>query len=217
MHHRARDLTGLRAGYLTALRYAGARKSKSIWDVECVCGRVIQVEAVEFSRWRKRGVRASCGCKRGESISASRSTHRMSRHKAYAVWRSMCDRCRLPTHQAWKNYGARGIQVCERWQASFQAFWADMGPTYAAGLTLERKDNSLGYTPENCAWATRRRQARNKRTNSLINTPWGRVTVAEAADRSGLNRSTLYYRVNAGVPDSMLFLPPDSSQRFTIF
>lgn len=175
------------------------------------------MQAVEIVKQQKRRVLASCGCMRRASIAARKTTHGMSGHKAFAVWRSMLDRCALPTHQAWHNYGGRGISVCKEWRGSFAAFWADMGPTYREGLTLERRDNSAGYSPENCVWATRKRQARNKRPNVLINTPWGRITVAEAADRSGLNRTTLYYRVNNGVPEHRLFEAPDTSRKFTIW
>ena len=171
--------------------------------------------ATEIAKQQKRGIQASCGCMRNKTIAEKRTTHGMSRHKAFAVWRSMIDRCSLPTHQAWARYGGRGITVCDQWRKSFSAFWADMGPTYREGLTLERRDNSAGYSQQNCVWATRTRRARNKRTNVLINTPWGVMTVAEAADRSGLNRTTLYYRVNTGVPDHMLFEAPDTSRKFT--
>ena len=217
MHHRARDLSGQTLGYLTVLSYQGSDGSRSLWSLRCVCGKEIILPAIEITKQQKRGVQASCGCMKRHTISTKRKTHGMSHHKAFAVWRSMIDRCTLPTHQAWKNYGGRGIKVCEEWRRSFSAFWADMGPTYKEGLTLERRDNSAGYSPQNCVWATYTRQARNRRANVLINTPWGQMTVAEAADRSGLNRTTLYYRVNAGVPDSRLFEAPDTSRKFTIW
>lgn len=214
MHHRARNIAGLRVGYLTALRYSRSNGRKSLWAISCDCGNQIEKDASEFMKLLKRGVKASCGCKRGASIRAAITTHGMSKHKAFAVWRSMLDRCRLPTHQAWKNYGARGISVCESWQ-EFSNFWADMGPTYAEGLTLDRVDNDGNYTPENCRWTTRKQQARNTRLNTMLDTPWGRMTVAEAAERSGLNYTTLLYRVEQGVAAPHLFSAPDTSRKFS--
>lgn len=216
MHHRARDLTGQTLGYLKAISYAGSMGGKkSMWLVRCVCGTEREMDASEFVKQQKRGIVASCGCKRRETIARRRTTHGMSRHAAFAVWRSMLARCTNPKHQAWPNYGGRGITVCERWVKSFTAFWDDMGPTYREGLTLERRDNELGYGPENCVWVTWRKQARNKRTNSIVQTPWGLMTAADAADRAGLNRSTVYYRIASGWPDNMLLLPPDSGRRLS--
>lgn len=167
----------------------------------------------EFRKQQRKGVIASCGCKRRESISRRKTSHGMSEHKAFAVWRSLIARCTNPKHRAWPNYGGRGVQVCERWLASFGNFWVDMGPTYREGLTIERLDNNAGYAPENCAWVTYSRQARNKRTNVMLKTPWGLLTVADAADRAGLNRSTVHYRVANGWPEHMLLVPPDSGRR----
>lgn len=217
MHHRAKDLSGQTLGYLTVVKYHGSNGRRSLWLLRCRCGAAVVLAATEIAKQQKRGIQTSCGCMRNKTISEKRTTHGMSRHKAFAVWRSMIDRCSLPTHQAWARYGGRGITVCDQWRKSFSAFWADMGSTYREGLTLERKDNAAGYSPENCVWATPLKQARNKRTNVHINTPWGRMTVAEAADRSGLNRTTLYYRVNNGVPEHRLFEVPDTSRKFTIW
>jgi hypothetical protein len=139
----------------------------------------------------------------------------MSKHPAHWVWRSMIDRCRLPSHQAWHNYGGRGIPVCERWQQSFENFWVDMGPTYQPGLTIERRDNNAGYSPENCYWADRQTQARNTRVNRWIQTPDGLMTVAEAAECSGLGVTTLLYRLNHHWPTTALFVPADFTNRFS--
>lgn len=210
MHHRAKDISGLRVGYLTALHYHGSDGRRSLWVIRCDCGTEKLMQASELKKQAARGIVASCGCKRRKSISVRRTTHGMSKHPAYAVWRSMCDRCRLPSHPAWKNYGARGITVCERWVASFDAFWADMGVTYQAGLTLDRIDNSAGYSTENCRWTTHEQQANNTRRNRKI----GDKTAAQLAQELGVKRSTMYYRLSRGVPENRLGEAPDVSRRF---
>jgi len=214
MHHRAKDITDLKVGFLTVTHYVGSNGRRSLWEARCVCGNTVTLPASELQKQHNRGVEASCGCRRKESIGRRNRTHGMSFDDAYAVYRSMLARCSNPNHQAWHNYGGRGITVCDRWKESFQNFWADMGPTYEKGLTLERLDNEQGYSIENCSWETPKHQARNKRDNVIISTPWGEMTVAEAAERSGLNVTTLHYRIGVGVTGSQLFSAPDHTRRF---
>lgn len=83
-------------------------------------------------------------------------------HPVYDVWAEMIQRCTNPRHRRYADYGGRGIGVCLRWRGSFAAFLEDMGPR-PEGLTLERRDNSRGYEPSNCCWATRAEQSLNKR------------------------------------------------------
>lgn len=200
MHHRAKDLTGQTLGYLTAIRYSGSDGRRSMWEILCVCGQTKLMDASEFTKQQKKGIQASCGCMRRASISSKNTKHGMSRHPAYAVWRSMLDRCRLPSHKVWERYGGRGIKVCTSWQRSFDAFWTDMGPTYLRGLTLERTNNSKGYSPANCVWASRKQQAANTRATTFLNTPAGRLCVSHAADLYGVKRTTLQYRLRHGWP-----------------
>lgn len=210
-HPRMRDISGERVHALTAISWAGTDGKNSWWNTRCDCGTGFLMQASEF----RKGKQKSCGCQRGTLISQSRLAHGMTDHPTYWVWRSMVDRCGLPSHQAWGNYGARGIVVCARWAASFEAFWEDMGPTYEPGLTLDRIDNDEPYAESNCRWTTSKVQGRNKRPNRLIETPWGVMTVSEASERSGIGKTTLTYRLNAGVTGLDLFVPPDTRNRFT--
>jgi hypothetical protein len=139
-------------------------------------------------------------------------THGMSRHPAYAVWRSMKNRCELDTHHAWHNYGGRGITVCGRWHL-FKNFWADMGETYKPGLSLERTDNNLGYCPQNCQWVTPRQQARNTRSNRMIKTPQGEMLLIEASELSGIGMTTLLYRHAVGWEPERMFDKPLPTSR----
>ena len=210
-----RDLTGQTFGYLTILRVSetpGGHGKRAIWWAQCVCGKALEIRTDGF-RSNRKPTPSSCGCMTSRLRSEGRKTHGMSRHKAFAVWRSMLDRCTLPSHQAWKNYGGRGITVCARWLNSFTNFWTDMGPTYQQGLTLDRRDNSRGYELENCHWVTPKAQARNTRANRIINTPQGPMLVCEAAEVSGIGMTTLLYRANHGWTGSEMFLPPKADNR----
>lgn len=208
LHHKSLDLTGHKYGRLLVLHYAFSQNGKSHWLARCDCG----VEKTYAGSEMRQGRAQSCGCLRQEILRAPR-VHGMSYHKAYAVWRSMIDRCGLASHKAYPRYGGRGIHVCEQWRRSFKAFWRDMGPTYKKGLTIERIDNNAGYSKENCRWATRRDQARNTRSNRTIDTPQGQMLICEASELSGINVTTLCYRAGAGWPASRMFDPPDVTNR----
>jgi hypothetical protein len=203
-----KDITGFRSGMLEAISYAGSGKGKSQWLIRCDCG----VEKIMAGTELTKGKIKSCGCNLKQGISDSNKTHGMSHHPAYAVWRSMQDRCRLPTHQAYANYGARGISVCERW-STFEAFWEDMAEKYMPGLTLDREDNNGNYNKNNCRWVSRKIQTGNTRSNVWVNTPKGRMLLSDAATEYGINHTTLSYRIMAGWPEDKLFIEPDVRNR----
>lgn len=85
----------------------------------------------------------------------------------YEAWRAMKKRCLLPKHPFYKDYGGRGIRVCDRWLTSFDHFYADLGPR-PKGYWLERLDNDGDYSPENCAWVLAKENTRNRRSAKLV-------------------------------------------------
>lgn len=202
LHHRALDLTGRRFGMLTALHVEFSDGRKLRWRFQCECGGECVKTTADVNKDMKAGRTPNCGCKTRELIGRANTRHGMVNHPAYWVWRSMRDRCRLPSHQAWKNYGARGITVCARWDNSFEAFWMDMGPSYQPGLTLDRIDNSKGYSPENCRWATRMTQAGNRRKSLPVD-------IRKAQARTGIPCSTLNYRWKHGLSMTSSMPDPD--------
>ncbi|HET9285721.1 MAG TPA: hypothetical protein VFR24_27535 [Candidatus Angelobacter sp.] len=86
--------------------------------------------------------------------------------RTFGIWKEMQARCLHKSHDLYHLYGARGIKICDRWLGSFENFLEDMGP-HPKGLSIERIDNSKGYSPDNCCWATATVQARNRRTTKL--------------------------------------------------
>lgn len=188
-----------RFGKLLVIRFLGLNVSReALWLCCCDCGtkkRAVRKDLVT-------GDLTSCGCdliEKRRRAGATFGTHRMSRHPAYFVWRSMLDRCQLPTHQAWKNYGGRGIKVCKRWH-QFQNFWADMGPAYERGLQIERVDNNGDYESKNCCWTTRGEQSKNRRTTVWLDTPRGQMTLSEASRIFNVKKTTLWWRIQNGWP-----------------
>lgn len=118
----------------------------------------------------------------------------------WLAWFSMINRCHSPKDKAYKNYGGRGIYVCERWRGldGFANFLHDMGHRPSKDLSLDRKDNDQGYSPENCRWATRTEQARNRRSNRLLTIDGDTAPVATWAERSGISRRIITDRLAAG-------------------
>ena len=116
----------------------------------------------------------------------------------YRHWINMKSRCFNPNVPNFKNYGGRGITVCERWKDDFSAFFADMGPRPSKRHTIDRKENSGNYEPKNCRWATHSEQGRNRRGNRLVNIDDKTMTLAEAVGGSPVPYNTVLYRLKRG-------------------
>lgn len=184
----AANIVGLTFGYLTVVERAPnlATSKYAAWRVLCVCG-VKTIRTTQQLRKTHGSLLLSCGCRKREMYADARGTHGWSSHHLYPVYKAMLRRCYEPSDKAYHRYGGRGIEVCVAWRTSFENFLRDMGTTFNPGLELDRRDNDGPYSAENCRWVDHRTQCNNKSRHVLIDTPKGRMTVAQAAPIFGLS------------------------------
>ena len=125
----------------------------------------------------------------------------------YKSWQCMKRRCLVETSHNFKDYGGRGITVCERWKNSFVNFLNDMGLKPYINYSLERVDNNRNYNPANCKWASKSEQSKNRRARKTA-TIYKGETSTQASKRLGGGRSMVKQRLNNGWPKSEAFSIP---------
>lgn len=160
------DLTGQRFGRLTVLSRNGVAKDGGIiWTCKCGCGQIVSVKSGNL----RSGHSNSCGCLMRERISETQSIHLHSHKRLYNVWTSMKERCYNPNSTFFKDYGGRGIYICEEWRVNYSAFhkWAmanGYNPDAPRGqCTIDRIDVDGPYAPWNCRWVDMKIQRHNRR------------------------------------------------------
>lgn len=196
------DLTGKTFGELTVLErgIAPGKKTNAWWTCRCSCGSVITVDGNKL----RSGKTKSCGCKRGEHISASKQSHGDSRRKnvstLYKKWAAMKRRCLNPNEQNYSRYGGRGITVCKEWVESYETFraWA-LTAGYQEGLSIDRIDPDGPYCPDNCRWISIADQASNTRKNIYATMNGETKTVKEWSRIFAVKYETLRYRLRKGM------------------
>ncbi len=190
---RGRDIAGQRFGALVALnREVKSKNGTWKWRVACDCGH----QEIVFITVLTSGRKVCCLECFPARQSRAKTKHGMSRSTEYAVWKGMKARCENKNHDAYDRYGGRGIKYCLRWK-KFDNFLADMGPR-PSGFTLERTNNARGYEPGNCRCASPKDQANNRRDNHMLTIGGETMTISQWAEKTGVNRTTINYRLNAG-------------------
>jgi hypothetical protein len=157
---RLADIAGRRFGRLVVAELAKRHGGHVHWRCLCDCGKETVVRASHLVG----ALTTSCGCQQRENTIARFTTHGMSSTREFSSWSAMLARCENKNHPHFKDYGGRGISVCNRWR-KFSNFYADMGPR-PRGLTLDRINNDGNYEPGNCRWADWFQQAANRRPAS---------------------------------------------------
>lgn len=200
------DLTGMRFGRLVILCFAYKDSGyHSFWKCQCDCGNTKNIRSDHLFS----GASVSCGCYRSE-FSAIQGKSKLTKHgwygtKLYARWIGMRERCSNPNVAGWKNYGGRGISVCQEWYDSFESFkdWA-LANGYKEDAprgecTLDRINPNGNYEPSNCRWLTIFEQQSNKRNNHWVTYLGKQYTVSQISRKFGICGQTLVGRIEQGM------------------
>lgn len=181
-------IIGEKYGKLTPIKVYGRNKSGLLlYLCKCECGK----ETIVGSRYLTDGRIVSCGCKRARSQKKSNSI-------TYKSWIAAKQRCFNPHNNDYKNYGERGITMCERWKNSFINFINDMGERPAKEYTLDRIDPNGNYEPSNCRWATKEEQSNNRRDNHFICFQDEKLTVSQFSRKYAIGLPYLFYALRQG-------------------
>jgi hypothetical protein len=210
------DLTGMPSGKLRVLREVERSQCRRrSWWCQCDCGNVMKVAACRLLL--SPGGTRSCGCLRRDwcsgSLRVKNTRHGKSKTSEYQTWQGLIGRCLDPDDPGFKDYGGRGITVCERWAGSFEAFYEDMGLRPSGDHSIERIDNDGPYAPGNCKWATRFEQGRNKRSNHRLEHGGESLILAEWARITGIPKNVILNRLNLGWTVSRALTQPVTHTR----
>jgi hypothetical protein len=210
------NIAGNKYGKLTAISYQGNDKhGKAVWLCRCECGNEKFFVGCDL---RSNKI-ASCGCLQKELASEycrkNKSKHKMCDTRIYSIWVHLKERCISKKSDNFKNYGGRGITICDKW-LDFEGFYEDMGRSYEEHIkifgenntSIDRIDNNKSYMKDNCKWSTLIEQSNNKRNNKHILYNGETMTLAEASRKFKINYDALLKRLKKGWSAEKALLTP---------
>lgn len=171
------------------------KDNRKLWGCHCDCGNEVFISSYRLTSKNTR----SCGCFRKDFLKQSKTIHGFTSYKKvigkeYNSWAAMIQRCNNPNNISYKNYGAKGIKVCKRWE-KFENFIKDMGKKPSINHSIDRIDIRKGYSPNNCRWATRSEQANNTSRNRFITYNGTTMTLKQWSHKLGISQTTLAERL----------------------
>jgi hypothetical protein len=203
------DITGQKFNKLTAIKFSHKVGKISYWIFECECGNkksIVKSKVVN-------GYTKACGCQLIESHITHGLAHRPKKNqpknypKIYTTWMSMKNRCHNKNEPSYKYYGAKGIFVCDEWH-EFENFYNDMGEPPTKDHSIDRIDNSKGYSKDNCRWATRKQQHYNKTNNVYFEYEGQLYTLVQLSEKYLINKGTFMSRILRGLDIKAALLTP---------
>lgn len=199
-HPLFKDLSGRRFSRLVVDGYAGRIGASHAFRCLCDCGEVIVTRGYSLTG----GVTRSCGCLLPDRNRETRTTHGRTGTIEYGIWAGMKNRCLNPRVRSFKDYGGRGIKVCDRWiygengQCGFECFLADMGPRPSKNHSLDRINNDGNYERGNVEWSTRSQQARNTRLALKVTYRGETMDIYGWSARCGVRAEEIRKRIKRG-------------------
>jgi hypothetical protein len=187
------SIVGRKYNKLLVLKYTGRSNKHGKRYVLCLCECGNRTETIAGSVVS--GICKSCGCLNNKPYKYLNGQRDLPE---FSVWKDLRNRCNNPRNKGYHLYGGRGIQVCERWDKSFDAFYADMGPRPSDLHSIDRKNNNGNYEPGNCHWATAPQQTRNQRTNHYFEWKGRRMILPDWSVVLGIDYQVLYMRLRNG-------------------
>lgn len=189
------DLTGKVYGRLHILGVDDNGKRKTYYICQCECGNIKSIRADALTS----GATCSCGCRKTEQdkINLTKAhKHKMSGSRLYQIWQGMKDRCYDKTNSRYKDYGGRGIFVCDEWKKDFESFYKwSIENGYNDNLSIDRKNNNKEYAPYNCRWANEKEQSNNRRSNINITIGNETKTLMQWCEVFKMPYKTVYARI----------------------
>lgn len=208
-----KNIKGNKYGKLTVISFVDVKNKKAYWLCECDCGNIVEISGIAL----RNGNTKSCGC--------LKHTHRdlgargLSKTRINNIYHSIKQRCNNPNLPGYKDYGGRGIKICEEWNTSFLSFydWA-INNGYSDKLSIDRIDVNGNYEPNNCRWITHKKQMSNTRKNLKYTIDGETLCLSEWCEKYNMPYWTVLHRIQRGLDvKTALTRPIDITKRNKLY